>query len=156
MFNEKREDDDQPQKAAVFEKYNKLLHGGIKPTAEAASTPSRKKKGAKKDQPKMELLTIPFLKKYLQYAKNRIKPTLTPEASEHICEKYAELRNREDGLQNMHRVMPITPRTLETLVRLSTANAKARLSSRVEKVDLLYSYLNSLYGRLMRKLPWKS
>lgn len=104
-----------------------------------------KGKKSKKEANKVELISVPFLKKYLEYAKEMIKPTLTAEAAEYICEKYSELRNREDGENNMHKVfhsikliitkvMPITARTLETLVRLSTAHAKARLSSLVEGV----------------------
>jgi DNA replication licensing factor MCM3 len=47
---------------------------------------------------------------------------------------YRDLRAWEDGRENKYRVMPITARTLETLIRLSTAHAKARLSQKVEEV----------------------
>lgn len=48
---------------------------------------------------------------------------LTGEAMEAIGEFYAELRSKGD-----ESALPITVRTLETVIRLSTAAAKARLS----------------------------
>lgn len=103
-----------------FQKYNPLLHAGIKITS---------KKGKKP-----EVLTIAFIKKYIQYAKQRIQPQLTKAAAEWIVEVYKKLRN--DHLSgNQKRTSPLTARTLETLIRLSTAHAKARLSSTVDEVD---------------------
>jgi DNA replication licensing factor MCM3 len=68
-----------------------------------------------------DLFSLVFLKKYIQYAKARVKPTLSKEAME------ADL-----GMK--HQTLPITARTLETMIRLSTAHAKVRLSSIVEQV----------------------
>ena len=48
---------------------------------------------------------------------------LTGEAMEAIGDFYAELRSRAD-----ESALPVTVRTLETVIRLSTAAAKARLS----------------------------
>lgn len=50
-------------------------------------------------------LKISFLKKYIHYAKNRIKPILTQEASDVIAEKYVEFREKaksisEEGRKN--------------------------------------------------------
>ena len=104
----------------VFEDFNELLHIGLKPT--------RRKKN-------VEILSMQFLKKYLHYAKARVSPVLTEESSEYIAQCYAELRNQKDGVDGQYRTMPITPRTLETLIRLSTAHAKTRLSPLVEEVD---------------------
>ena len=104
----------------VFEDFNELLHIGLKP--------NRRKKN-------VEILSMQFLKKYLHYAKARVNPVLTEESSEYISQCYAELRNQKDGVDGQYRTMPITPRTLETLIRLSTAHAKARLSPLVEEVD---------------------
>ncbi|KAJ1952045.1 MCM DNA helicase complex subunit, partial [Dispira parvispora] len=81
-----------------------------------------------------EILTMPFLKKYLFYAKHRIRPTLTKPAADIISETYAELRN-EKQTEARKKTLPVTARTLETLIRLATAHAKARLSHQVQEED---------------------
>lgn len=83
---------------------------------------------------KDDVLSIEFMKKYIFYAKTRVRPSLTLEASHVIVEAYAGLRN-EDTERGTRKTLPVTARTLETLIRLSTAHAKSRLSSKVEKVD---------------------
>jgi DNA replication licensing factor MCM3 len=85
---------------------------------------------------KVEVLSIPFMKKYIQYAKSRIKPVLTQEASDRISDIYVALRN-DDMQGNQRKTSPMTVRTLETIIRLATAHAKARLSNRVEERDAL-------------------
>lgn len=80
-----------------------------------------------------EVLSIPFIKKFIQYAK-REKPILTKGAADHCVTAYSALRNDELDA-GTRRTSPITARTLETLIRLSTAHAKARLSKRVEQRD---------------------
>lgn len=109
--------------ASPFEKYNPLLHAGIAATAAAT--------GRKREK---EILSITFVKKYIQYAKQRIQPVLTKGATEWIVNVYSNLRN--DELRgNQRRTSPLTARTLETLIRLATAHAKARLSSTVDESD---------------------
>ena len=51
------------------------------------------------------MLSIPFLKKYLYYAKNVIKPVLTPEAADCISTMYSELRAEVDGVEGKYRVI---------------------------------------------------
>lgn len=116
------ESQDSNQPTEVYEKFNVMLHAGI-----ANMNKDRGKKN-------LEILSIPFIKKYIQYAKSRVKPALTKGAADHIVTTYSALRNDELS-GNQRRTSPITARTLETLIRLSTAHAKARLSSRVEEKD---------------------
>ena len=105
----------------VYEKFNPMLHAGVTITVGRGS--SRR----------TEVLSIPFIKKYIQYAK-REKPILTKGAADHIVATYSALRNDELDA-GTRRTSPITARTLETLIRLSTAHAKSRLSKRVEQKD---------------------
>ena len=106
----------------VYEKFNVLLHAGVTVTVG---------RGASQ---RTEVLTLPFIKKYIQYAKTRVKPVLTKGAADCIVSAYSSLRNEElEG--NNRRTSPLTARTLETLIRLATAHAKSRLSSRVEERD---------------------
>lgn len=114
---DEQETDDAPEDESPFEKFNPLLHWGV-----------AEHEGNK------EVLTIAFVKKYIQYAKTRITPTLTKGAADWIINVYANLRNDElAGAQR--KTAPLTARTLETLIRLATAYAKARLSPRVEERD---------------------
>ena len=85
-----------------------------------------------------EIITLPFLKKYIQYARTRLAaPTLTKAAVDCIVNAYAEFRQQRDTDVTEAKTFPVTPRTLETLIRLATAHAKARLCARVEKKDAL-------------------
>lgn len=104
----------------VYEKYDKMLHAGFRDAGRRNKDP--------------EILSIPFMKKYIQYAKNRIKPVLTQEASDRIADIYVGLRNDEME-SNQRKTSPMTVRTLETIIRLATAHAKSRLSNRVEERD---------------------
>ena len=116
------EDADADKPTEVYEKFNIMLHAGVTVTVGRGSGRS------------VEVLSIPFIKKYIHYAKTRIKPILSKGAADHIVATYSALRNDElEG--NQRRTAPMTARTLETLIRLATAHAKARLSNRVEKKD---------------------
>ena len=61
---------------------------------------------------------------------------MSKEAATIITEKYCDLRMQQDSENStMRRTQPVTARTLETLIRLATANAKARMSKTVTKKD---------------------
>ncbi|WVZ23420.1 hypothetical protein V8G54_001964 [Vigna mungo] len=111
-------EDEADTDSSIFVKYNRMLHG------------KKTERGRKRDT-----LTIKFLKKYIHYAKHRIQPELTDEASENIVTAYAELRNASSNAKTGG-TLPITARTLETIIRLSTAHAKLKLSRKVSKSDV--------------------
>jgi len=102
----------------VYDKYDPTLHG----PAHVGKT-------------KQKFVNLMFMRKYVHLAKG-LKPQLTKEAADLIAEEYTKLRN-QDNLENDHlaRTQPVTARTLETLIRLATAHAKARLSNKVEAKD---------------------
>ncbi|XP_076163964.1 minichromosome maintenance 3 [Ptiloglossa arizonensis] len=99
----------------VYQKYDPLLHGQLR---------------SKSDQ----ILTINFMRKYIHIARC-MKPKLTEEASAAIASEYSKLRSEESVESDVARTQPITARTLETLIRLATAHAKARLSKNVTEED---------------------
>lgn len=116
------EEADANKPSDVYEKYNVMLHAGVTVTVGRGSAR------------RVEVLSIPFIKKYIQYAKSRIKPILTKGAADYVVSVYSALRN-DDLEGNQRKTSPMTPRTLETLIRLASAHAKARLSNRVEEKD---------------------
>lgn len=79
----------------------------------------------------MKLLSMDFVKKFILYAKARCHPRLTEEAASYIATSYSRLRSKESD----SKTLPVTARTLETMIRLSTAHAKCRLSDEVAMTD---------------------
>merc|ERR1719300_1786489 len=117
---EESDDEGEEEETEMYEKRDKLLQGA------AAAL----RKGGKK----MKFLTSDFVRKYIRYAKEKAQmspPRLTDEARELIAQKYSELR-----LEDSTQTLPITARCLETLIRLSSAHAKLRISPRVEVEDV--------------------
>mmetsp|Transcript_7337 Transcript_7337/g.20197 ORF Transcript_7337/g.20197 Transcript_7337/m.20197 type:complete len:562 (+) Transcript_7337:679-2364(+) len=83
-----------------------------------------------------EILSKRFLQKYIYYAKHRPwEPILTPGAENFIAEQYSRWRVDKATESRARRTLPITARTLETMIRLSTAHAKMRMSKSVDAVD---------------------
>jgi len=79
-------------------------------------------------------LDTEFLKKYISYVRQKIKPKLTEGAIEELQRYYVEMRNsgtEEGGIK----AVPISPRQLEALVRLSEASSKIRLGTKVSRKD---------------------
>lgn len=85
------------EEVSPFEKYDPLLHGGI------ASTQGRASRSVTAAAKKKEVLSISFVKKYIQYAKARPPPALTKAAADWIVDVYARLRNEEaDGKKRVY------------------------------------------------------
>uniref|UniRef100_A0A4W5KQ42 DNA replication licensing factor MCM3 n=1 Tax=Hucho hucho TaxID=62062 RepID=A0A4W5KQ42_9TELE len=102
------------QELQIYEKKDNVLHG------------HRNKKE--------KVVTMEFIRKYIHVAK-LVKPVLTQEASDHIAEEYSKLRSHDQVNSQSARTMPVTARALETMIRLSTAHAKARMSKTTDLVD---------------------
>ncbi|XP_059793409.1 DNA replication licensing factor MCM3 [Balaenoptera ricei] len=102
------------QDTQIYEKHDSLLHG------------------AKKKKEKM--VSAAFMRKYIHVAKI-IKPVLTQESAAYIAEEYSCLRSQDSVGSDTARTSPVTARTLETLIRLATAHAKARMSKTVDLQD---------------------
>ncbi|KAI1241320.1 hypothetical protein IHE44_0009799 [Lamprotornis superbus] len=105
---------EEEQELQVYEKHDDLLHG-----------PNRRKE---------KVVSMEFMRKYIHVAK-MIKPVLTEESASYIAEEYSRLRSQSQTNSDVARTSPITARTLETLIRLSTAHAKARMSKTVDLQD---------------------
>ena len=73
------------------------------------------------------------LREYIAFARSTVSPKLTEEASAELVESYVQMRK----MGGNKRTITATPRQLESLVRLSEALAKMRLSERVLKTDVI-------------------
>ena len=93
------------------------------------------------------LIPTSIIRKYIAYARQKIKPLLNQEAMKEIEKFYVELRNTPIASEGAMRPIPISARQLEALIRMSEASAKLRLSGVATKedakraIDLMKYYL---------------
>lgn len=72
-------------------------------------------------------------RKYIAYAQREISPVLSADAARVIEKFYLDVRKRRIDSKSP---VPITPRSLEALIRLSEASARIRLSNDVSIADV--------------------
>ena len=86
-----------------------------------------------------EIVSEYYLQSYISYSKSQYEPELSNEAKEILIEEYCLLRGNEENRSELFakQVSPVTVRTLETLIRLSTALAKLRLAKVIADKDAL-------------------
>ena len=89
-----------------------------------------------KGAPPMQVLTRDFLKKYISFAKAQKAPEIHQDCIEYAAQYYSALRTKALNYDQAKVSVPITVRTLETMIRLATAHAKLRLSKTVEGSDI--------------------
>ncbi|MCA9487863.1 MAG: minichromosome maintenance protein MCM [Nanoarchaeota archaeon] len=81
------------------------------------------------------LIEKDLFRKYIAYAKQRIRPKLTDKTVEKIKNFYVSLRNKPMREGYEMRSIPISARQLGSLIRMAEASAKLRLSETVEEND---------------------
>lgn len=82
------------------------------------------------------IVTRDFLKKYISFIKSQKAPELTDDTLHYTARAYAMIRKKAANSDQNKISQPITVRTLETIIRLSTAHAKLRFSKVVELADV--------------------
>lgn len=81
------------------------------------------------------IYSVDTLRKYVAYAKRNICPVMKPDTIETIKDYYVDIRaaarpNGEEG-----GAVPMTPRQIEAIIRMSEASARMRLSNEVLPID---------------------
>jgi len=83
-------------------------------------------------QASLDLVNRELLAKYISYARENVHPTLSQDAANDLVTAYADMRKLGGGKNTV----TATPRQLESLIRLSEAHARVRLSEVVEREDV--------------------
>ncbi|PHZ09194.1 MCM-domain-containing protein [Rhizopus microsporus ATCC 52813] len=84
-----------------------------------------------------DIVGVELLTKYINYARQNIKPELNNEASNELVDRYVELRKQNNDRTGSDKRINATTRQLESMIRMSEAHARMRLSNVVEKHDVL-------------------
>lgn len=85
---------------------------------------------------KAEILPIEFLTTYISYAKEHIHPVITDAAKTELVRAYVGMRKMGDDSRYEEKRITATTRQLESMIRLSEAHAKMRLSQEVTLTDV--------------------
>lgn len=79
---------------------------------------------------------IEFLTSYISYARSHIHPVISVPAAEELVKAYVEMRKLGEDVRAAERRITATTRQLESMIRLSEAHAKMRLSEEVTEEDV--------------------
>ncbi|CAB4252436.1 similar to Saccharomyces cerevisiae YPR019W MCM4 Essential helicase component of heterohexameric MCM2-7 complexes which bind pre- replication complexes on DNA and melt DNA prior to replication [Maudiozyma barnettii] len=83
-----------------------------------------------------DILPVEFLTMYINYAKEHIHPVITNTAKTELVRAYVGMRKMGDDSRSDEKRITATTRQLESMIRLSEAHAKMRLSETVELEDV--------------------
>ena len=85
----------------------------------------------------MQLIPQDLLRKYIMYARERVKPKLFDLDQEKLSKLFAELRRESQRTASV----PITVRHLESMIRMAEASARMALREyvRADDIDLAIS-----------------
>ncbi|KAK4240785.1 MCM2/3/5 family-domain-containing protein [Achaetomium macrosporum] len=83
-----------------------------------------------------DILPVEFLTSYISYARANIHPSITPEAGRELVDSYVEMRKLGQDVRAAEKRITATTRQLESMIRLSEAHAKMRLSETVTRDDV--------------------
>jgi DNA replication licensing factor MCM4 len=86
------------------------------------------------------LQPVEFLASYISYARANIHPQLSDSAGRELVESYIEMRKLGQDVGASEKRITATTRQLESMIRLSEAHAKMRLSQVVERDDVREAY----------------
>ena len=92
-----------------------------------------------------ERQTLEELSSYITYARSRLSPAITEAAGDELVRCYVTLRKAGEDPRSNEKRITATTRQLESMIRLSEAHARMRLSPFVELDDVKEAY------RLMRE-----
>ncbi|KAF8430128.1 putative DNA replication licensing factor Mcm4 [Tirmania nivea] len=84
-----------------------------------------------------EFIPIELLTAYISYARQNVHPVLTEAASEELITSYVAMRKLGEDVRAAERRITATTRQLESMIRLSEAHAKMRLSPTVDSADVV-------------------
>ena len=84
-----------------------------------------------------EILPVEFLTMYISYAKQHIHPQISTAAKEELVKSYVAMRKLGEDARTSEKRITATTRQLESMIRLSEAHAKMRLSEEVTVGDVL-------------------
>ncbi|WWC65011.1 uncharacterized protein I303_107625 [Kwoniella dejecticola CBS 10117] len=84
-----------------------------------------------------DIIPLETLTAYITYARSRIHPVLSEDASTALVQAYVEMRKAGVDSRTQEKRITATTRQLESMIRLSEAHARMRFSERVELRDVV-------------------
>jgi DNA replication licensing factor MCM4 len=83
-----------------------------------------------------DILPVEFLTMYISYARSKIQPGISEEAHKELVDCYLAMRALGQDVRAAEKRITATTRQLESMIRLSEAHAKMRLSDTVTRADV--------------------